>query len=507
MKINSWILHDYMHIKSTTSIIHASAMQQNLEGIAFFRNKENLDFSLIYLISNTDLEKLMQENKKGVYACIGNVKENIPAHMDVFLFDKKIDIYDIYEDLQRVFQRFNQWERKLYQQMEENASLKTLGDCGREFLYNPVCMYTASLQNVFYSERKKPERLMFFKEDEVGAYLPDEEIDELKLDEDFIKTVSKNEPDIFPDYMWGYRILYYNIRVSGIYVARLMACEIERPFNKSDHVLLAFLADFVKKAMEKQNISFNNHPKDFDLYMQRLLRNEDVDKEKLNEILNEWSWHIDDSYFCALIKSSNYDRAVYTVTAVCSRLESNLAGSAAILNEDDIILIVNLRKGNTSKEELLLKMAYILREGLMKAGISRSFYTVLCLKDYYEQAKAALLIGNTTDETIWCYHYKSYALHNLLARAKGAYSLDSLCPEGLRHLIRYDQEHKRNFTNSLKVYLQQDMSIVKTIEILYLQRASFLYQLKRIKEITGLDFNDRKIRLELLIVFELMDLE
>ncbi|KNZ40766.1 helix-turn-helix domain-containing protein [Acetobacterium bakii] len=48
------------------------------------------------------------------------------------------------------------------------------------------------------------------------------------------------------------------------------------------------------------------------------------------------------------------------------------------------------------------------------------------------------------------------------------------------------------------------MSIAKTIRIIYLQRATFLYQLKRITEIFGLDLSDYKIRLHLMLSFEIL---
>ena len=40
-----------------------------------------------------------------------------------------------------------------------------------------------------------------------------------------------------------------------------------------------------------------------------------------------------------------------------------------------------------------------------------------------------------------------------------------------------------------------------------MQRATFLYQLKRILEISGLKLEDPKVRLELLIAFEILEQE
>lgn len=46
--------------------------------------------------------------------------------------------------------------------------------------------------------------------------------------------------------------------------------------------------------------------------------------------------------------------------------------------------------------------------------------------------------------------------------------------------MEYDKKHQRSLTKALQVFLEQNMNIAKTIRILYLQRATFLYQAQRI---------------------------
>lgn len=105
----------------------------------------------------------------------------------------------------------------------------------------------------------------------------------------------------------------------------------------------------------------------------------------------------------------------------------------------------------------------------------------------------------------WMFRYDNYALTDLMKSAQNGHCIESLIPAGLAKLIQYDHENHRHFTNALKVYLRENMHIANTIKKLYLQRATFLYQLKRILEISELKLEDHKVRLELLIAFEIMD--
>ena len=83
--------------------------------------------------------------------------------------------------------------------------------------------------------------------------------------------------------------------------------------------------------------------------------------------------------------------------------------------------------------------------------------------------------------------------------------MDALCPFGLLQLMQYDRMHRRTYTRSLKAFIENQMSVSKAIQQLYIQRATFIYQLKRIKEISGLDLNDKSCQFQLLIVFQIMD--
>ena len=84
------------------------------------------------------------------------------------------------------------------------------------------------------------------------------------------------------------------------------------------------------------------------------------------------------------------------------------------------------------------------------------------------------------------------------------YEPEVLCNPGLLRLKEYDKQRGRNYCEVLKVYLENNMSIAKTIRILFLQRATFLYQLKRITEISHLNLSDYQTRLHLMLSFQIL---
>lgn len=366
-------------------------------------------------------------------------------------------------------------------------------------------MYSEDMRLIFYSERKKPRQIQLYSEDELGTYLPDEEIEELKLDKEYNETIDRLDPAIFSAARWGYRILFYNIRNSGIYVSRLMLLETDRPFKDSDYSLLLYLADFVKYMMNRKNMALNNHPRFIDECIEELLQGDPVNERKLSIGLQELGWNENDFFLCIMVTLGQFDKKVNTFSQIAFRLENAIPESISLLFEDNIVVVCNLSQSNYPKEELLQQLVYILREGMMKAGISREFSSLKLIKDFYAQSKAALLLGNQINPMFWSFRYENYALAHLLSNAKQDHCIESLIPTGLMRLMEYDKEKNRHLTNALKVYLQENMHIANTIKKLYLQRATFLYQLKRIQEISELNLKDPNVRLELLIVFALLD--
>ncbi|NMM64627.1 PucR family transcriptional regulator [Clostridium sp. P21] len=506
MKLNAYIIKDYVSFPIIKSFLNSSPLDCNLERVTVYHQDKTLQSSDLVLIKLDELIALSNSEQDGAYICLGYDKSiELYKNMDIIFVTPEFNPLEIMEKLQDTFNLFSNWEKNLLELLANNAPLKEIGEAALPFINNPIGIYTSGLRNVFFCERKKARNLMLYSEEDINKYLSPEEIDELKFNSEFISTIDAVEPTLFSAEMWGFRILFYNIRICDIYVARVVISETERPFRVSDSPLLKFLSSILEVSMVKQDFPMNDHPKDFETMINQLLDKQNVDELKLQRILQYKNWNITDCYFCIAIEVSTYDQVIHTVSTIGSILEANIPGSIALEQKDYILAIVNLNAEFKTRDELLSVLVYILREGLLKAGISEEFHNFKNLNEYYLQACDAIRIGSIYDETIWCYRYEQYALKRLILRAAAESNIEALCPQGLNRLMDYDKKHKRQYTKTLKIYLQNNLSVAKTIRHLYVQRATFLYQLKRILQISELDLDDPKVKLHLLIVFEIME--
>ena len=508
MYLNSYLAKDYMQTEVLQAFLSSDRLDRRLTGIHFYLRETALPSCSFILIRAEQLTEVLPTAGDVCFLCIGNVRENeLPERADLLSFKEGTDILELYKDIQNVFQLFERLEQQMSHLFLEEAPLNSYGNAIMAITRNPVCLYSEDMRLLFFSERKKELKYRLFLDSDINHYLPDSDIEELKIDKEYNATMDAIDPAIFSANHWGYRILYYNIRFDGVYVARLMFCETDRPLKDSDDCLLLYLAEYISHAMRRKNLTFNNHPRYLDECIQKLLLREEVNPSHLSSAFQDLGWQTDDRFLCAVFLSSQYDQNTFAIAPITLRLENTLSGSVALPKNNTIIVLINLSRSTQTKEVLLQQLVYLLRENMMKVGISREFFSISEMADYYRQALTALCIGNQQDEMFWCYYYEKYALQDLIASARDGRCLSSVLPAGLQRLMEYDAENNRQFTHALKIYLRQNMHIAETIRILYMQRATFLYQLKRILEISGLKLEDPKVRLELLIAFEILEQE
>lgn len=506
MKLNLYYILDYLDERIICHKIRTPNYTGNLEGVLIYDASLPLDPSCLYLIDGKTWQEQGNDFSEGSFLISDYQKETpAPEGVEWIGLEASANPIILLNKIQRIFRMFQEWEIALYELMSQNAPLSKFGDATLPYLTNPICLYSAGLQNIFFSERKKPKQLRIFQNGDEMQYLADDEIAGLRLDPDFIKSVDAVIPGMFPDEFFGYRILFDNLRVNGLYIARIMVLEVDRPIRQSDCAILRRLAEILLAVIVRMELNINSHPQNLDKHIIGLIEKESIGESEMEEVLTPLFWKPSDTYFCVLIPTSKYDKAINTVSTLFIKLESSISESVAIPYQTNIFLLVNLTRSTSDREAILSNLAYLLRENLLKAGISITFRNLWQLSDYYDQAESALYMGSILDPTQWLYRFENYALHHLLLHARGGHCIESLCPTGLQALMKYDEKHNRQYTQSLRVYLEENMSVTAAIRRLFIQRSTFLYQLKRIYEISGLDLDDHKVRFQLLLVFQIMD--
>lgn len=507
MNLNLYIIADYLKEISFERLLKADPQSCELTHLSWYISDNPLDFHTLYIISRDNLKDIPFHHEILSFLCIGKPdEETIIDLKDQYLFfSEDVDKACLLHSVQQIFLFFHLWEKEMYELLCHKASLMRLCEHCLVLTDNPFCLASSDLRTIAYGEKQnKPENMRLFRESDIGEYLSDEIIDAFRMDKNYREGIETHSPCILANEYFSFRHFYNNIYVNDIYVARIAICEVERPIRLSDYALLIRICDFFKIALENTDIVLNNHPKDFDHLVKRLLTGEMVSAEEIDKILAESKWNHTGLYFCGIIES-DLDRVMHSYQTLCGQIEKFLSNSLAIVWQNSIILIVNTVSSSLTKKTIRSKLMPFIRENLLRVGLSNCFQYFGELPMFVKQAKDTLRMGLLKDNTIWCYDFDTYALQILLERCSKDHTPEDLCLEKLQILIDYDRIHNRNYVHILKIYLQCNMSVAKAMKVLFVQRATLLYQLKRIEEISQLNLQDYPTRLYLMIYFAIFE--
>lgn len=515
MNLNLYLIADYLEDIPFEKHLTADPQVCGLTHVSWYHPAFLPDPHALYLICGEQLAELPPHQEVLSFLCVGNPSpecphsmfssdEAAPASQDQFLFfPEDTDSACLSRQVQQIFLFFNNWEKKMYELLCHGGSLMELCELCLELTDNPLCLASSDMRILAFGEHpKKPTELKMFFEKDIGEYLTDEEIDAFRLDNDYLRGIEARSPCILNNDYFGFRHFYNNIYIDDVYMARTVICEVERPIRLGDYAVLLRISDFFKIALENMDIVLNNHPKNFDRLVERMMRQESISVEDMDKTLSEIGWNHSGLYFCGIIES-DLDRIMHSYQTLCGQLEKFLENAIAIPLENRILLIVNLDSASFTKDSVRSILSPFIRENLLRAGLSNCFRHFGDLPVFVRQAQDALRMGLSMDDTIWCYDFDSYALPILLERCGSGHKPEDLCLEKLQTLIDYDKTHNRSYVHTLNVYLRHNMSVAKTMRSLYVQRATLLYQLKRIEEISQLNLQDYQTRLYLMIYFAL----
>jgi sugar diacid utilization regulator len=153
----------------------------------------------------------------------------------------------------------------------------------------------------------------------------------------------------------------------------------------------------------------------------------------------------------------------------------------------------------------LSKLAPLIRESLLKAGVSNEFYDLASLPQFYKQAEIALKYGNENDSTKWCHKFQDIAMVYSAHQACQELEPCFICAPDLLRLKEYDKKNESDFYNTLKVYLQNNCNTALTSQNLYIHRSTLFYRLEKIKKLIELKLDNHDDVLYLRFSFYMMD--
>ena len=117
------------------------------------------------------------------------------------------------------------------------------------------------------------------------------------------------------------------------------------------------------------------------------------------------------------------------------------------------------------------------------------------LKASYKEAQKAIeyidiarIVTGDPEKSVL--HYSNLGFFQIFEEIEDKTKLLKYVPETLKKLYKYDEEHKGELIPTLQTYLNNNQSLKKTSEKLFVHYRTITYRIDKIKEITGINFEN-----------------
>ena len=167
-----------------------------------------------------------------------------------------------------------------------------------------------------------------------------------------------------------------------------------------------------------------------------------------------------------------------------------------------IILVV----GNTENEVIEVSREMCQKDKNIYMGIGTTVRNMNEIsKSYHRAVTAYTLTQNPIRKNV--VSYNEIGIYKLLTDRKEEEIYPEYVEETLGKLIKYDQENGTDYLKILRVFFENECSIINTARSLYCHKNTMTYKINKIKEILGYEILDNENRMQIMIAIHIMQLE
>lgn len=458
----------------------------------------------VYLTTTNHLPSRGKVHKGMVLIIIGdalNVSRFAEVCCVISIHGKK-DFFKVYQCVQNVYDRYDEWESQLFDIFKSDTDLSDMLHVSLPVFECPLLVLNSRFELL---ESAAPEGTDFISE----FRIENNTISESSMKEYLsLRNLSTDTHEAILIEKENVRTLCFNL------------------FNRNDNYIGCFCLDLSgTEFSEGISAAAGYLAKNLEISLERnpnyLTTQQSIMKQLLKQLIDEMpinpqqrrlleSSYNEPSYLCLSLHPLP-GKVPFPVPYVCSLLESNFPGSFAFPHDDIILAVVNVaslsEKDGEYKKALIKKLPPLLETLRLYGGISNEFRELYDIKMYYHQAESAIENGLLVGHQNTYYFFSSFALTEMVTNSLGGFPAQVFYPDGMQELLEHDNQTGVNYLETLRLFLDENMNYSSTAKLLYLHRTTLINRIERIEKKLKVDLSDPNERLQLQLLLKAMEIE
>lgn len=475
---------------------------------AFLSQEDTPEKGTLYIADPVIMSSLTFMGVDNAFICIGELPKGLRnAQVPIVAYDADIDVFDLANRLSRIFERWNRLDTLLTDALLKGYGYQYMADIFMPFVGNEITIVDSEfsiLAHTFDTD-KIPETCGFGAPDD-NNFLPPDLINTCKTSRAFADIRTKKEPFIFDEGIFNNRCLCKNIIFENEFVCRIIINEIEQSIRPYDKYILDHFSGYIRQVysssvsgpMEEEHGSLSH-------ILYNVFEGAHVGVHLLESSVRARGWEPGAELLCACIMPSRGDYVNKTLHYYSEFINCHNVGIVAFEYRLHIYCLANLSYFGGSFESLAAHFITMIRDNDFRVGTSCIFTDMADFRNKCRQASVALETGMSCDPTKWYFRFEEQAMNKIVQLLRSSEYGDLLCSDRIAVLKKHDLENNSAFIETMRAYFKNNLNAVQTAKTLYIHRGTLLHRLERIKEISGIDFEDSEKNLYYQLSLLLLD--
>ena len=387
--------------------------------------------------------------------------------------------------VQRLLDRLRDWENRLLDLRGRGRAMREFLQVGYEVIQNPMILYDSSYLITATTQKfhSVPEVSAWNSLVAAGYWIP--EFRSVVRAENWHSQSNCTTYYETNSFECNGAITAFSHH--ACYLGTLFVMEYFHPISKGDLRLIQIFSDYLLQELLDTEQT-GTHASAMDTFVHTLLFSDSnsYPAEFINYHLAGLGWKEQDTFYVILF--SDMFRGKQPRQYAPEYIHRWFPDSYCLEVKDQLVAII--RADPEELESITGTLAELLRDSLMKCGISAPASTFPGIRFGYRQAGAALSIGEMLDPTFWSYKYEDYSVEYLVSFALKSVRLETICHPAILVLDREDRETGSQYIATLDAYLSSDGNLKKLADAMHMHRNTLQYRLNRISQLTGIHFDD-----------------
>lgn len=483
----------------------------SLERFHYYTGESSLESGTLYIGKSASLCKNITIEKDASLILIGNPPPVKWKQKICWLsLPEDTDLLSLFNTVADIFSFYNDWEKDL---LQLTGSQMKVSDFQR-FLdrSSPIFENGLSIMNsdfrIVAEDRVNTEhggyQVQHVKENQRD--IPRALVNNFKFNTDYLGIVEATDIFLYSDDVLPHRCLCKNIFIDHKFIYRIIITECMREFCRTDELLLEYCSQLFLRGIEQMNMFETRTNEALIKNLTGILDTGTVNRSRLKQEAERLSWGIEDRYQVLYVKTSEEDIYLSSLEYQCRDLMRIFRNAVAFPHGTAIICLLHFSENDNGNQDTAQNDSFSVycRENDFRAGFSNPFNGLYKFLDYYKQSFLALTIGQKDRPHHWIHFFSENNFGYILQKITEDFPAEELVSPIYERLADYDNTQGTEYVRTLQTYLNCNMNVVQTANLLFIHRATMIYRIKRICEIGKTDLKDKSELLHLGLTFTML---